>query len=101
MQTHHHEFRLTRMCRVLQMSRSGFYAWEGRLSSAWTEANSNSPNGYASFISRPAKEAERGVEAACLARFGTLRPVGAPVLRSDNGLIFQGLRFRQVAYRDH
>jgi putative transposase len=26
-----------------------------------------------------AKEAERAVEAACLARFGTLRPVGAPV----------------------
>ena len=25
--------------------------------------------------------AERAVEAACLARFGTLRPVGAPVLR--------------------
>jgi putative transposase len=35
-----------------------------------------------------AKEAERALEAACLARFGTLRPV-APnwVLRSDNGLI--------------
>jgi putative transposase len=40
-------------------------------------------------------EAERAVEAACLAQFGTLRPVGAPVLRSDHGLIFQSRRFRQ------
>jgi putative transposase len=47
-----------------------------------------------------AKEAERAVEAACLARFGTLRPVGAPVLRSDNGRIFQRRRFRQ-ACRDY
>jgi len=45
-----------------------------------------------------AKEAERAVEAACLQRFGTLRPVGAPVLRSDNGLIFQSRRFRQACY---
>ncbi|MCL4731819.1 MAG: hypothetical protein KJ044_15485, partial [Planctomycetes bacterium] len=31
---------------------------------------------------------------ACLARFGTLRPDGAtPVIRSDNGLIFQSKRF--------
>lgn len=43
-----------------------------------------------------AKEAERAVEAACLERFGTLRPVGAPVLRSDNGLIFQSRRFRRA-----
>lgn len=47
-----------------------------------------------------AKEADRAVEAACLARFGTLRPVGAPVLRSGNGLIFQSRRFRQ-ARRDY
>jgi len=48
-----------------------------------------------------AKEAERALEAACLSRFGTLRPVGAtPVLRSDNGLIFQSRRFRQVC-RDY
>lgn len=47
-----------------------------------------------------AKEAERAVEAACLQRFGTLRPAGAPVLRSDNGLIFQSRRFRQ-ACRDY
>ncbi len=42
-----------------------------------------------------AKEAERALEAACIDRFGTLRPVGGtPVLRSDNGLIFQSRRFR-------
>jgi putative transposase len=35
-----------------------------------------------------------------VARFGTLRPIGAPVLRSDNGLIFQSRRFRQ-ACRDY
>lgn len=40
------------------------------------------------------------VEAACLTRFGTLRPVGAPVLRSDNGLIVQSRQFRQ-ACRDY
>ena len=34
------------------------------------------------------------------ARFGTLRPIGAHVLRSDNGLIFQSRRFRQ-ACRDY
>lgn len=48
-----------------------------------------------------AREAERAVEQACLARFGTLRPTGAtPVLRSDNGLIFQSRRFR-AACRDY
>ena len=37
-----------------------------------------------------AKEAERALEEACLARFGTLRPQGStPVLRSDNGLFFK------------
>jgi putative transposase len=37
-----------------------------------------------------AKEAERALEEACLARFGTLRPYGpTPVVRSDNGLIVQ------------
>ena len=56
--------------------------------------------GYEFALRSRAKEAERAVEAACLARFGTLRPVGAPVLRSDNGLIFQGRRFRQ-ACRDY
>ena len=56
--------------------------------------------GYEFALRSRAKEAERAVEAACLARFGTLRPEGAPVLRSDNGLIFQSRRFRQ-ACRDY
>ena len=48
-----------------------------------------------------AREAERALEQACLARFGTLRPVGpTPTLRSDNGLIFQSRRFR-AACRDY
>ena len=48
-----------------------------------------------------AKEAERALEAACLRRFGTLRPEGPkPVLRSDNGLIFQSSKFR-AACRDY
>jgi len=48
-----------------------------------------------------AKEAERAIEEACIARFGTLRPVGeTPVVRSDNGLIFQSRRFR-AACRDY
>jgi putative transposase len=56
--------------------------------------------GYEFALRSRAKEAERAVEAACLHRFGTLRPTGAPVLRSDNGLIFQSRRFRQ-ACRDY
>jgi putative transposase len=48
-----------------------------------------------------AKEAERALEEACLARFGTLRPDRpTPVVRSDNGLIFQSRRFR-AACRDY
>ena len=48
-----------------------------------------------------AKEAERAIEEACIARFGTLRPAGeTPVVRSDNGLIFQSRRFR-AACRDY
>ena len=48
-----------------------------------------------------AKEAERAIEEACIARFGTLRPAGeTPVVRSDNGLIFQSRRFRS-ACRDY
>lgn len=44
-----------------------------------------------------AKEAERALEAACLWRFGTIRPLGdTPMLRSDNGLIFQSRRFREA-----
>ncbi|MDR4461004.1 MAG: IS3 family transposase [Nitrospirales bacterium] len=57
--------------------------------------------GYEFALRGRAKEAERALEAACLARFGTLRPEGTPpVLRSDNGLIFQSRRFRQ-ACRDY
>jgi putative transposase len=48
-----------------------------------------------------AKEAERALEEACLARFGTLRPDGpTPVVRSDHGLILQSRRFR-AACRDY
>ena len=48
-----------------------------------------------------AREAERALEEACLRRFGTLRPSGKiPVVRSDNGLIFQSRRFR-AACRDY
>jgi putative transposase len=48
-----------------------------------------------------AREAERALEEACIARFGTLRPSGpTPTIRSDNGLIFQSRRFR-AACRDY
>src|SRR5262245_47087151 len=57
--------------------------------------------GYEFALRGRAQEAERALEQACLARFGTLRPSGAtPVLRSDNGLIFQSKRFR-AACRDY
>ena len=54
-----------------------------------------------SAIQQRAKEAERALENACLARFGTLRPTGdTPTVRSDNGLIFRSRRFR-AACRDY
>jgi putative transposase len=57
--------------------------------------------GYEFALRGRAREAERALEQACLARFGTLRPAGpTPVLRSDNGLIFQSKRFR-AACRDY
>lgn len=57
--------------------------------------------GYELALRGRAKEAERALESACIARFGTLRPAGAtPVIRSDNGLIFQSRRFR-AACRDY
>ena len=53
--------------------------------------------GFAFALRGRAKEAERALEAACLARFGTLRPAGdTPILRSDNGLIFTSNRFREA-----
>ena len=57
--------------------------------------------GFEFALRARAKEAERALEEACIARFGTLRPGGAtPVIRSDNGLIFQSRRFR-AACRDY
>lgn len=53
--------------------------------------------GYKFALRGRAKEAERALEQACLKRFGTLRPVEpTPVIRSDNGLIFQSQRFREA-----
>jgi putative transposase len=50
--------------------------------------------GYEFALRDRAQEAERALEEACLARFGTLRPAGSTtVIRSDNGL-FQSRRFR-------
>ncbi len=52
--------------------------------------------GYEFALRSRAKEVERAVEAAYVARLGTLRPEVAPVFRSDNGLIFHSRRFRGV-----
>jgi putative transposase len=53
--------------------------------------------GYEFALRGRANEAERAVEMACLARFGTLRTSEEmPVIRSDNGLIFQSRRFREA-----
>ncbi len=55
--------------------------------------------GYEFALRGRAQEAERAIEAVCLTRFGTLRPVGStPVLRSYNGLIFQSRRFRRACH---
>ena len=57
--------------------------------------------GYELALRARAREAERALEGACIDRFGTLRPDGdTPVIRSDNGLIFQSRRFR-AACRDY
>lgn len=57
--------------------------------------------GYEFALRARAREAERALEEACLARFGTLRPEGqTPIIRSDNGLIFQSRSFR-AACRDY
>ena len=48
-----------------------------------------------------AREAERALENACINRFGTLRPnKPMPVIRSDNGLVFQSKRYRETC-RDY
>jgi putative transposase len=53
--------------------------------------------GYEFALRGRAREAERALEQACLKRFGTLRPVEqTPVIRSDNGLVFQSRRFREA-----
>lgn len=55
--------------------------------------------GYEFSLRGRAKEAERALEEACLARFGTLRPQGeVPVVRSDNGLVFTSRRFRAALH---
>ena len=57
--------------------------------------------GYESALRGRAREAERALAEACIRRFGTLRPEGpTPVVRSDNGLVFQSHRFR-AACRDY
>ena len=57
--------------------------------------------GFEFALRARAKEAERALEEACLARFGTLRPNGAtPIIRSDNGLIFRSRKFR-AACKDY
>ncbi len=51
--------------------------------------------GYEFSLRGRAQEAERALGQACLGRVGTLRLEGpTPVVRSDNGLIFQSRRFR-------
>jgi putative transposase len=61
--------------------------------------------GYEFWLRSRSKEAERALEAACLSRFGTVRPLGhTPIIRSDirdaqarrNGLIFTSRRFREA-----
>jgi putative transposase len=53
--------------------------------------------GYEFSLRGRSKEAERALEAACLSRFGTVRPLGnTPIIRSDNGLIFTSKRFREA-----
>lgn len=47
-----------------------------------------------------AREAVRALEAACIERFGCLRPANAPTLRSDNGKVFIARNYQQ-ACRDY
>lgn len=51
--------------------------------------------GYEFALRGRSREAVRAVESACIERFGTLHPQGTvPILRSDNGLVFQSRDFR-------
>ena len=72
----------------------------GHILAAVIDCHDRKVIGYEFALRSRAQETERAVEAACLARLGTLRPVDAPVIRGDNGLIFQSQRFRQ-ACRDY
>ena len=47
-------------------------------------------------LAESSKRGRTAIEAACLQRFGTVCPVDAPVLRSDNELIFQSRQFREA-----
>ena len=38
-QEHHQEFRVTRLCAVLPVSRSGYHAWQGRPESRRAQQN--------------------------------------------------------------
>jgi len=68
---------------------------------ALVDCHDRSCIGYEFALRGRAKEAERALEEACLNRFGTLRNEQCkPVIRSDNGLVFQSRRFREMC-RDY
>jgi len=68
---------------------------------ALVDCHDRSCIGYEFALRGRAKEAERALEEACLNRFGTLRSEKyKPVIRSDNGLVFQSRRFREMC-RDY
>ena len=55
--------------------------------------------GYEFALRGRAREVERALEEACFVRCGTVRQAGpTPVVRSDNGLAFQGRRFHQACH---
>ena len=61
------------------------------------DCNDREITGFEFALLGRAKEAERALEEACLARFGTLRPTGLTlVVRSDNGLIFHPALSRRL-----
>ena len=68
---------------------------------ALVDCHDRSCIGYEFALRGRAKEAERALEEACLNRFGTLRSAQyKPVIRSDNGLVFQSRRFREMCRTD-